>query len=163
MPDHTCPTVIGTASSRCVHSRSSGFVRGSGTFELTRVQNTSAEVIGRDGSKWCAFVRFHPPKCWGTERGIFANTAGKSCGFNTYDCLGATNTSVLNGLSQSRKVQRSPSPGRHNIFILNMILVCRRPSCTRKAEWRWGYAGPQYPPDLSRKWGSRHLVKIILS
>ena len=30
------------------------------------LKNTSAEVAGQSGSKWCDFVRLHPPKFWGT-------------------------------------------------------------------------------------------------
>jgi hypothetical protein len=44
-----------------------GFVRGSEIF-ASRVQNTSAAVIGRSGSRWCAFARFNPPKTLGYKR-----------------------------------------------------------------------------------------------
>jgi hypothetical protein len=74
-------------------------------------------------------------------------TAASGAAYRGSNPWGATNISVLSGLSKSRKVQRSSSPGRHNIFILNMILVCRRPSSYQESRMEMGIC---WPPVSSR-------------
>jgi hypothetical protein len=69
------------------HGRGRRSVRESGIFELSSVQNTAARGKVEAVPKGAPSMRLHPRKCWGTQRGIFADTAGKPFGSNTYDCL----------------------------------------------------------------------------